>query len=1025
LALAFFIYQLNDKGTLVVEAAPSVKVNIANESVAIEDPQTGKKFDVTIGEHPLPSGVYQLQMADESGDYTLSSNVISIRRGDKQIVRVELKGPKEASFEMEAETVAESKPKPYKSLDEIPTLSASALSRKLGFETGMPLYPNAKVPNPSSKEGIMTWSIEPIYDFAERTFPNENGTLIATLNSSNEQMVTIRSAKGELLHLVPASDKIVDFAWSPEPNVFALAEKGENYKQVSIWKSFEDHLEVIDVILCDCDRIGWSFDGLKLALQNAKQITFIDLSRKNGVFAQPNMGITGEITRRPWSQDSRYFAAAVEEHVKVWDIRKEKLAHHFPDKSAPRFLATGNSLSMSGGEKKWEVWNIDTFERLVAFKSDRDWIAAWPAPSYKHILGVDRKNSFFIKNLETGEVTKSNLKFASKYTYSGARQDVAWSADGSRLTISTNLDGTWHSTDLESATIEKVGTFARKYVSIEDGRDDRLSVSLSSSGERITWLNDLIEGPSPVSTFDLQSYRTFPESEFLTFPDGAFCQISPNGNYVAIVGSSKESKRGVLGEAWLKDVSKVHVCAIDTGETIKTIETGQPHGLLWTPNSKSLVVSVLKSHKAGRKAEKEPNEKPVARFTKQIQQVIEKFDKDGNGTLEKAEIPQPSMMRLDSDGDGKLTKEEFVAAIPEEVRNPRPSPPWSGRNSFTELQTKIIDLESEEETLLTVVPLESANKTEFCFQKSRTGLAWDVAKPVIYGNQIVLPLFDKSRFRLGQRISQGRTRGWTEDVLGFFDTETGKLSKVVPLNEQFDGNQLQITDQMIMIGQPADNRKSSIDSFLILDRSNGNRAFATIPHWDKISEARKTSTTKELAGARLKQGMPYLSPSHPYVAVSTKSNLEIWKLDSDEGSFEIVKSFKTGAGYGSKARRITWHPTSPVVGWIRDGNVNWYDAEEDSWTTLGPANKFSNMVARADGWLLLDHGRLEHRDVNLNVTKTWLVTERLGNDQWTGAWDQCVLANGDIVVDDNKDNLRMVQLRDNRFETRAVTESGK
>ena len=208
LALAFLLFQYNDKGTLVVEADPSINVSIADEEVSIEDPQTGKKFKVTIGDHPLPSGVYQLQMIDESGQYMLSSEVIAIRRGEKQIVRLELK-PESASMkpgEIAIKEPVAAKAKSTLSLATLPTLDAAQLKRKLVWQSGDALFPNALVTEPAQRPGVDSWSIEPSFNGASSTQINSDGSRIATNNTSNDNLVAIRNRDGVLTCLLYTSD---------------------------------------------------------------------------------------------------------------------------------------------------------------------------------------------------------------------------------------------------------------------------------------------------------------------------------------------------------------------------------------------------------------------------------------------------------------------------------------------------------------------------------------------------------------------------------------------------------------------------------------------------------------------------------------------------------------------------------------------------------------------------------------------------------------------------------------------------
>jgi hypothetical protein len=106
-----------------------------------------------------PSGVYQLEMSDESGQFTLSSSVIAIRRGEQQIVRVELR-PLSALNEM-AQNGEEAKNNAGElggtmplALADLSTLKADQLAWKLNILQDQPLMRNSVVTTPSTRRGF-------------------------------------------------------------------------------------------------------------------------------------------------------------------------------------------------------------------------------------------------------------------------------------------------------------------------------------------------------------------------------------------------------------------------------------------------------------------------------------------------------------------------------------------------------------------------------------------------------------------------------------------------------------------------------------------------------------------------------------------------------------------------------------------------------------------------------------------------------------------------------------------------------
>ncbi len=234
--LAVWFYQTNDKGTLVVQADPSINVNIADENVTVFDPVTGKKFQVQIGQAPLPSGVYQLELADDAG-YQLSSNLIVIRRGKKEIVRIELKSNLTKTVKSDSPKTPNNRIKSDFDLGSLPTLNANSLADKLHLREGKPIAKDSLVTHPPKRNGVTTWSIEPVRQFFQNGLVqmrlNCDGSLYST-TQYDQCYLRIWDRIGNLQHLIPGQDKIVNVRWSPHPHTFAVVENGSLKKQVTI-----------------------------------------------------------------------------------------------------------------------------------------------------------------------------------------------------------------------------------------------------------------------------------------------------------------------------------------------------------------------------------------------------------------------------------------------------------------------------------------------------------------------------------------------------------------------------------------------------------------------------------------------------------------------------------------------------------------------------------------------------------------------------------------------------------------------
>ena len=78
------------KGTLYVDADASVTATIAGDSDTIQlaDKATGKQYKLKIGENRLRTGEYEIVVRDEKSEVEFSSREFSIRRGEREDVRV-------------------------------------------------------------------------------------------------------------------------------------------------------------------------------------------------------------------------------------------------------------------------------------------------------------------------------------------------------------------------------------------------------------------------------------------------------------------------------------------------------------------------------------------------------------------------------------------------------------------------------------------------------------------------------------------------------------------------------------------------------------------------------------------------------------------------------------------------------------------------------------------------------------------------------------------------------------------------
>ncbi|MEM7457013.1 MAG: WD40 repeat domain-containing serine/threonine-protein kinase, partial [Planctomycetota bacterium] len=243
-AAAMAAWAMTDKGTLVVSTDdPDVKVQIESETVSISDPVSGRTYSIGIGETPLPSGLYQLEMSDESSGLQFSSQQMTIRRGEETIVTVTLLPP--TSEEMAANTddgessptrlVTPSNPAVWADptrLESIYTDAGHAQMRRTihalpamtladaGLSTETAISPNASVTEGiNNSEGTST--IEYVDADVDELIPNSDRTLWA---AHEDGFIRIYNNEATLISLLPSPGGIQQLSWdSSDPALLAFS----------------------------------------------------------------------------------------------------------------------------------------------------------------------------------------------------------------------------------------------------------------------------------------------------------------------------------------------------------------------------------------------------------------------------------------------------------------------------------------------------------------------------------------------------------------------------------------------------------------------------------------------------------------------------------------------------------------------------------------------------------------------------------------------------------------------------------
>ena len=1040
LAFGFLLFNFNDKGTLVVEADPSVNVSIENEEVTVLDPTNGKQFKITIGDHPLPSGVYQLEMSDAKGEYKLSSEVIAIRRGEKQIVKVTLKPTADSqssivsNLPVENETSSPTTSIPKTSLAKLPTLDAESLRRKLDIHDGQAIARNATVTKPFDRSGAQNWSIEPIFN-AWVEEPNANGTLFATFGKRDtDGFVRIWNRKGELVLMIPVQDSVQQINWSPEPNVLAVVENGNKRKNIVIWKLIENQAEVIDVIPSEAQRIAWSWDGLLLALQSKTDLTFYDLVEQK-VFAHSNFGIRGDISKHPLSYDRRFLATTDTEGktVKVWDLREKKLFHIFAGAEQNQFLPNDNRIAIRKSDT-WEIWDLEKFERTMLLNKELGWLSYAYDHRFEKVVAtkitrsgptsdLSVKHWLLVKHLQSGTETKQEFKPAkgSIQNWHGHAK-LNWSLDDQSLVcvsqLNTMLVEVFPKTEHEAAIDFNAQQMPPTSHGILIG-SGRIPAQLSKTN-RLAWYTGIYEKKGKTVSYDLATRKYLPSPEIEFFDMMARFDISPNGKSMFIVGSDKRypqdqierksnahlTKNEIEKRAakWAKDLKRIRLFSVESGKEIDSYEfDGNLIDIQWSSDSSSIIVSTSVTRRV-KQTNPEKLAAAEARYKAKANKVLAQLDIDEDGKISFEEAKKHrnfgsttfssrTLKIADLNADGKIDLTDLIDAHARLT------------DVYVETETNIYHLDSKKKTTLTLKS-ESLTDSDICFQRgpSSRGI-WGLASAKVYKDKIVLPLLDSTNFSFGgNRVSsRNRVEVVHKDKLGFFSAKTGELLEVVELGKEFKGDKLEISKDLILIGRPSNDRNSTIDSFFVLDRRDNGAAYS--PERYHLGE----------------KGNPTPSPLLPYFAVLSKEGITIYHVNNVTKLLEKTKQIpkaKTNSGQSAFA----WHSTEPICASIHETNeIRVYNAQKDEEFSNQSLSNPTDIMPTPYGWLVLDSDKLVEFDMELNLVKTHFTTERFENLDTVAKFNQCVTSDGRVLEPENTKNVRLIRLHQNRFETVKIS----
>lgn len=380
-ALAFWIYQKTDKGTLVVEADPSVEINVKNEKVNVHDPVSEKTYSVAIGSQPLPSGVYQLEIEDRESGLILSSQIVTIRRNQDELVTISLrdnesldgqpKGSTEPNPLVQNEANEDSNP-----LASLVPMDAENVERALGLRSRDSLSHASLVSMPQPIPGVRSWSLEPTYSAGDRDLMrlSRDGQRVA--QSADDGYVRIFDANFNLKLMIPVTDRVADIAWSPDPDVLLVVCQGRQTREALLWRIKDDRAELLQRIPVEASKAVWSRQGDRIAFKSTDSIRFYDVPAAK-VFAISGSQIRGQLFQSSWSPDGQLLATTEDDSVKIWSLADGSVYHVFPGASKPKWLAGQGRIAIhrsNGTKDVIEIWSIDELAREKAISIPAKWI---------------------------------------------------------------------------------------------------------------------------------------------------------------------------------------------------------------------------------------------------------------------------------------------------------------------------------------------------------------------------------------------------------------------------------------------------------------------------------------------------------------------------------------------------------------------------------------------------------------------------------------------------------------------------
>ncbi|MFO0383141.1 MAG: serine/threonine protein kinase [Pirellula sp.] len=544
------VWKLGDKGTLVVETNdPDVEVKIAGEQVSVKDPLTNKAYTIRIGNSPLPSGVYQLEMNDLTGELVFSSQTIAIRRGEKTILSVQLKPKSEAShldsnepitapdIVSDSSSVNESEAGFIPELKQIPrdqikdaSYDPEARDRFGEILRSLPALnleehlPNEKysfspvVTNPTKLPAIDTWTMDRIPQDA-KWFPNCDRSLFVAVG----QHAWVVDANGTPKYVLPTRGQLFDgrsvetYFDTAHPNLIATAswegtpaldldigkENPPDQTRIHVWRLGPEGAELIRSFLTS---YGFAWD---------KGYRIFHVSNGNVVTTRIDTGETTVLMKHiegRWaplnvSPGGRFLAvhSGGLPHTNVYDLHRNefvstirlngRIQWHQDDAAIGVVSYDRDSLEIWKTDESKLLQRIDLAEKDSSQSSSRDLVIPAIDPQFRRVAFVNKNQEYSVRSLVNQR--ESLISWESFPRPKSGSMD--WQSDGSLAIFDDKIGYRWRPTDSEVQGVLTV---------------DESFISPSSSSGRLTakWPDNLIGNAGNQLVFD--STQSLPKDPF-------------------------------------------------------------------------------------------------------------------------------------------------------------------------------------------------------------------------------------------------------------------------------------------------------------------------------------------------------------------------------------------------------------------------------------------------------------------------------------------------------------------------------